>query len=293
MRRTVAALAVAVLAGCASVGPGDPQQDASLKTYTAPPDRGGIFVVRDGTAPFERVDIDVDGVPLGQLVGHTYLHREVVPGRHKVAAHAENTATLEFDVDAGTLAFVRQEMTWGFWQPRAKLVLVSEEEGRQAVLGSRLVASLAPVQDVEVVVDAQDPAWRVPLACEASNPFGRWPFSAPGKVTVDVARAPLRIVCQPPSGVAASPAAEVSVSPSTAAEKQRHATGTGAAVGAGLGLAAAIAAAPILGPALAGAMAAQSAVLGAQMGVIADAVTPGGPVGYASPIVLTIPKPAP
>jgi len=35
------------------------------------------------------------------------------------------------------------------------------------------------MQTLDVQVQAEDPAWRVPLPCEASNAAGTWPFTAP------------------------------------------------------------------------------------------------------------------
>lgn len=71
------------------------------------------------------------------------------------------------------------------WAARTRLSLVDGAEGRQGVRSSRLADSRVPTQVIEVALDAQEPAWGGPLACEAANPFGRWPFIAPGAVTVE------------------------------------------------------------------------------------------------------------
>ena len=112
---------------------GEPTLDAALKMFASPPpERAGVYVVRSSeAAPAVLVDVDVDGVPLGRLGPRSYLYREVTPGRHTVTAHAGSSATSAFDVDTGALVFVRQEMTWGFWQAGVRLRLVGEEEGRR------------------------------------------------------------------------------------------------------------------------------------------------------------------
>ncbi len=201
LARAVGAVVVlgAGLAGCAVVPPGDPAQDARLKTFTPPAGLAGLYVVRsDAAAPAVRMDVDIDGVPLGQTGARTFLYRTVAPGRHTVTAYAENTATLDLEVAADTLAFVHQEPTWGMWQPRTRLRVLDEAAGRQAVLDSRLAPSLAPTQRIDVALQADDPAWDGPLDCEASNLFGRGPCGAPGAVMVAIARAPLQIACAAP-----------------------------------------------------------------------------------------------
>ncbi len=48
---------------------------------------------------------------------------------------------------------------------------MSEEEGKKGVLATKLAESM---QAIEVHVEADNPAWRGPLACQASNCFGNW-----------------------------------------------------------------------------------------------------------------------
>jgi Protein of unknown function (DUF2846) len=137
-------LAVVVLAicGCASVPMGDPQQDAALKTFKTAPDKAGIYIYRnESMGAAVKMDVAVDGEPIGQTAAKTYLFKEVSPGKHTVTSSAENTDTLEVDVKQGTLAYVWQEVKMGLLYARTKLHLVTEEEGKKGVEETSLAVS--------------------------------------------------------------------------------------------------------------------------------------------------------
>jgi hypothetical protein len=272
---------------------GDPQQDATLKKFTVAPDRAGIYIYRNGAAgAAARMDVYLDGAPLGQTAGRTYLYRELAPGRHTVTSRAENIATLEVNVEAGSLAFVWQEATWGMLSSRSKLHLVNEAEGREGVLKSRLAQSKSPMQAVEVRVETDHPAWGAALDCRASNSFGSWPFAAPGTVHVAVSTSPLQIMCKLPAGAegaSGATAGSASVAPQDGVPKG---AGTGAMAGAGAGVALGVAAAPVMGPAFAALLAVGSVLKGAEIGGILGTLSAGDLAAYPSPVVLRIKRPA-
>lgn len=128
--------------GCASVPMGDPKQDASLKTFNPKPDVAGIYIYRnESMGAAVRMDVEIDGQPIGQTAAHTYFYKELPPGKHIVTSKAENSDTIEFDTVAGKLYFIWQEVKMGLLYARTKLHLVSEEEGKKGVLDSKLAAS--------------------------------------------------------------------------------------------------------------------------------------------------------
>ena len=134
-----AALATA-LGGCASVSMGEPAQDAARKQFTAPPpDKAAIYVYRNemiGTAV--KMDVSIDGQPIGQTVPKTYLYAEVSPGRHTITSSAENTDTVEVNLRPGALAYIWQEIKMGLLSARNQLHVVSEPEGQRGVRESKL-----------------------------------------------------------------------------------------------------------------------------------------------------------
>ncbi len=131
-----------VISGCASVPMGDPQKDAALKTFNVAPDKAGLYIYRNESFGCGvKMDVAIDGQPVGQTAAKTFLYKEVTPGKHTVSSTSENTDTLEVNVNQGTLAYIWQEVKMGFLYGRTKLHLVSEEEGKKGVLETNLAVT--------------------------------------------------------------------------------------------------------------------------------------------------------
>ncbi len=136
-----AAILAASLVGCASVPMGDPKKDAELKSFSAKPAVAGLYVYRnESMGAAVRMDVEVDGKPLGQTAAKTYFYTELAPGKHTIISKAENTDNLEIDTVAGKLYYVWQEVKMGVLYARTKLHLVSEEEGKKGVMETQLAA---------------------------------------------------------------------------------------------------------------------------------------------------------
>ena len=132
-------LMVSALAGCASVPMGSAQQDAALKTFTVSPDKTGIYIYRNESfGGAVKMDVAVDGKPIGQTAAKTYLYEQVSPGVHVVTSKAENTDSIKVDAKAGTLVFIWQEVKMGILYARNKLHLVSTDEGEAGVKETHL-----------------------------------------------------------------------------------------------------------------------------------------------------------
>jgi hypothetical protein len=127
--------------GCASVPMGDVKKNAELKTFTPKPGVAGVYIYRnESMGAAIRMDVEVDGKPIGQSAAKTYFYTELPPGKHTVTSKAENTDSIEIDTIAGKLYYIWQEVKMGFLYARTKLQLVSEEEGKKGVLESDLAA---------------------------------------------------------------------------------------------------------------------------------------------------------
>ncbi|WP_432239394.1 DUF2846 domain-containing protein [Herbaspirillum robiniae] len=138
----LASLIASSLVGCASVPMGDPQQDAALKTFAAPQGKSGVYIYRnESMGAGVKMDVSVDGQPVGQTAAKTYLYKELAPGKHVITSAAENTDTLEIETQPGVLAYVWQEVKMGVLYARNKLHLVSEDEGKKGVQESKLAAT--------------------------------------------------------------------------------------------------------------------------------------------------------
>ena len=129
------------LVGCASVPMEDAGKDAQLKTFAPKPEVAGLYIFRnESLGAAIRMDVEIDGKPIGQSAAKTYFYKEVAPGKHTITSKSENTDTIEVDTVAGKLYYIWQEVKMGLLYARTKLTLVGEEEGRKGVLESRLAA---------------------------------------------------------------------------------------------------------------------------------------------------------
>lgn len=135
----IAAVLASSLAGCASVPMGDAKQDAALKTFSVPADKAGVYIYRnESMGAAVKMDVELDGKPIGQTAANTYLYKEVAPGKHLITSKAENTDTLEIDAKPGSLNYVWQEVKMGIMYARTKLNLMGEAEGKKGVLETKL-----------------------------------------------------------------------------------------------------------------------------------------------------------
>ena len=137
---SAALLSAALLSGCASVPMADATADAQAKQFVAPKDAANLYIYRNetfGTAA--KMPVLVDGSAVGDTVAHSYILKQVPPGSHTITSKSENDATLTLSTEVGKNYYVWQEVKMGLLMARSKLSQVSEEEGKQGVMESKLV----------------------------------------------------------------------------------------------------------------------------------------------------------
>lgn len=133
-----------VLSGCAAVQMAPPHEDSKAKSFITKKDRANIYIYRnEWFSPAARIDILLDGKPLGKTVPKTFFAVDVPPGRHIVVSKGENDFTLVVEAEAGKNYYVWQEVKMGLGLPnaRTRLQLVNESEGRSGVNECRLIDS--------------------------------------------------------------------------------------------------------------------------------------------------------
>jgi hypothetical protein len=143
MKKLILATFVAInLVGCASVDMSTPQQDAEAKKFSAPKENAAVYVYRnESMGAAVKMDVDIDGKPIGQTVAKTFLYKEVTPGKHIITSKAENDSEIEIDAKPGMLYYVWQEVKMGILYARTKLQLVSESEGKLGVTETKLAVT--------------------------------------------------------------------------------------------------------------------------------------------------------
>lgn len=129
-----AAIVLSSLAGCVSVPMAPPELDASVKKFTPPADKAGLYIFRNETlGAAVTMHVRLDNTLIGDTVGHTYLYKELAPGKHTISSDAENIDTIEVDAKPGTNIYVWQEAKMGLSYTRTKLHIVDEATGQKGV----------------------------------------------------------------------------------------------------------------------------------------------------------------
>lgn len=144
MKKLAGAFAlIGVLHGCASVPMGDPALDSEMKRFGTLPDMSRIYIYRNETMGAAiKMTVTVDGRVIGATAANTYLVADVPAGTHTIGSDAENLTMLKVNTQAGKNVYVWQEVKMGFGYARSQLNLVSEAEGKEGVLETKLAGSL-------------------------------------------------------------------------------------------------------------------------------------------------------
>ena len=130
----------ALMSGCASVPMASVERDAQTKTFSVKPDRANIYVYRnESMGGAVKMDVALNGKPIGQTAAKTYFALEVPPGKHTLVSKAENESVLDVTAEAGKNYFVWQEVKMGLLYARNKLLLVDEITGKAGVAESKLI----------------------------------------------------------------------------------------------------------------------------------------------------------
>lgn len=118
------------------------ESDRARKKFLPPAGIAGLYVYRnENMGGTFRMKVSVDGQPIGQTMQLTYLYKELPAGKHRIESLAEDTASIELDVQAGEIYYVWQEVKLGSFSPRSKLHLVDATKGQKGVLESGLAVT--------------------------------------------------------------------------------------------------------------------------------------------------------
>lgn len=133
-------VAAFLLTGCASVPMASVDHDTQAKTFAVESDKANIYLFRnESMGAAVKMDVVLDGKPVGQTVAKTYMKFEVKPGQHTLISKAENDDVLNVNAEAGKNYFVWQEVKMGILYARSLLHLSDEQTGKAGVLECKLI----------------------------------------------------------------------------------------------------------------------------------------------------------
>ncbi len=136
----------ATLTGCASVKTAAPAADAKAKTFTTAPNLASFYIYRNEfLGAGIRMDVQVDGKPIGKTGPKTYFAFNLEPGTHTIVSSAENDSMLQVNAEAGKAYYVWQEVKMGLLFARNQLQLVDAAQGQSGVKESTLLEMDQPL----------------------------------------------------------------------------------------------------------------------------------------------------
>ncbi|OIR15334.1 hypothetical protein GALL_36560 [mine drainage metagenome] len=133
-------LGILLLTGCTSVPMASVEHDTQAKTFAVKPDKANIYLYRnESMGGAVKMDVLLDGKPVGQTSAKTYMKLEVAPGQHTLMSKAENDDVLNVNTEAGKNYFVWQEAKMGILYARNLLHSTDEKTGKAGVLECKLI----------------------------------------------------------------------------------------------------------------------------------------------------------
>ncbi|MDH4120984.1 MAG: DUF2846 domain-containing protein [Deltaproteobacteria bacterium] len=133
-------IALGGLAGCAAVEMASPMENDAAHHATPLPGKGLVYVYRSGVfGAAIKLRILMDGRDVGQTVANSFFLVDVAPGKHTIMGDAENTATLDIQVEEGKVMFVSQDIHMGLLSARNGLTLRDEKEARKKLEDCKLI----------------------------------------------------------------------------------------------------------------------------------------------------------
>lgn len=150
MKKLLTILGIATLlftTGCTPRVPMESEKTMiQTKKFQTPSEgKAGLYVYREkafvGSAL--RKAIRIDGKEIGSLTSGTFLHKELPLGKYKISTYSEfGLNHLDISMTEAKNYFVKQELKPGVFFGGAKLIGVSEEQGKKDIPSLRMIKTL-------------------------------------------------------------------------------------------------------------------------------------------------------
>jgi|SRR5689334_14525571 uncharacterized protein DUF2846 len=131
--------AIMALAGC-SLPRTSADTDALAKLMRPVPGKAVIYVFRNQevSAPW-RIELTLDGTSMGSTGANTYYRWSVEPGQHIIASHSQNHEGLVLNTEPDKIYYVWQDVSMGYFGPRARLQEVDRSTAEIALRSCHLL----------------------------------------------------------------------------------------------------------------------------------------------------------
>ncbi len=133
-----------IVYSCASTSKAPSDKSAEAKSFTAPEEKGSVYLYRTGRAvgAAGQLAVKVNGIDAGGTGPGTFFKWDLTPGNYTFfSSTAEASAVVQLDVKAGEVYYIRQDARLGVGNGRVTMKEVGEQQGQREVSGCRLLVS--------------------------------------------------------------------------------------------------------------------------------------------------------
>lgn len=117
----------------------------ALDFTAAAPGKARLYVFRPGGRGRTLLPVAIDGVMLGSTTRDSFLMAELLPGPHVIASTTrENVSMVRLEAKEGQFYFVKLATRMGMRVTRSSLAEVGSDEGREAIVRSRMLQTMSP-----------------------------------------------------------------------------------------------------------------------------------------------------
>lgn len=132
------------LISCAYVSKAPEEQNAVAMEFQAPEDKGSVYLYRTGRAvgAAGQLLVKVNGNDAGGTGPGSFFKWDLSPGLYTfLSSTAESSATIQVEVNAGELYFIRQDARLGLAAGRVTMKQVDSTQGMKEVKNCNLLVS--------------------------------------------------------------------------------------------------------------------------------------------------------
>ena len=133
-----------ILASCASTSKAPENKSNAAKMYSAPADKGTVYLYRTGRAvgAAGQLMVKINSIDAGGTGPGTFFKWDLKPGTYTFSSSTgESSAVVQVDVKAGQVYFIRQDARLGIDKGRVSMKEVDSKKGQNEVQNCKLLVS--------------------------------------------------------------------------------------------------------------------------------------------------------
>lgn len=133
-----------ILGSCASTSKAPESISNEAKSFSAPADKGTVYLYRTGRAvgAAGQLMVKINSIDAGGTGPGTFFKWDLKPGTYTFSSSTgESSAVVQIDVKAGQVIFIRQDARMGIDNGRVTMKEVDPNKGQKEVTNCKLLVS--------------------------------------------------------------------------------------------------------------------------------------------------------